>query len=304
MKNINAQSTNQVVISGVLLEKVTVDGFTKVDKRPYKRGNFVVRVAENFAGRPETSEIIVSMFATKFKKDGGINPAYENILRMENEMKSAADVGIDAADGIRVTAAQLQENAFVSRSGQLIEGWQVRGAFWQKHAASADNMAATFIVDAYIMNIEEEMSREGDPTGRLLIQGGLVQYGGKLDVLTFIVEDPDKVDFVSRNWEPNTTVQIKGHIRLSTEEKTSVAENEDSWGEQIVNTTTSTVRELIVTGGSNEAFDEDMAYDPEEIRKAYLQRKAAREQLLIDSKNNTPAPAPATTAPASYSWED
>jgi hypothetical protein len=152
------------------------------------------------------------------------------------------------------------------------------------------------------MDIHPEEDRDGEPTGRLIVKGGLVQYGGKLDVLEFIVEGPDKVEYVERNWNVHDTVNVRGRIRVtSIEEKPRAA---SSWGEDVPDETTRMVRELIITTGDDTPKEEDFAYDPTEIKKAFNVRKAEIEQLQLDAKNGTAkAPAASSNTPAKYSWE-
>jgi hypothetical protein len=155
------------------------------------------------------------------------------------------------------------------------------------------------------MKMTEEVDREGDTTGRLIVQGGIVQYGGKLDVVNFIVEAPDTVEYISRNWVENGTVTVKGRIRvLSQEEEVQSS----GWGEDVPETTTRFVRELIITTGDDECKEEDFAYDPVEIKKAFNDRKAAIEQMQINARSTAPKQGmgSANSAEASskkYDWE-
>jgi hypothetical protein len=156
-------------------------------------------------------------------------------------------------------------------------------------------------MDIFIMDMHEEVDREGEPTGRLVIKGAVVQYGGRLDVIEFIVEGNDAVNYISRNWEENKTVNVGGRIRVTSQEEKRSA-SESSWGEELPETSTRMVRELIITRGSDEPFDDDFAYDAAEIKKAFNERKARLEQMQIDAKNNTKKSAPATSK-SNYSWE-
>ena len=115
---------------------------------------------------------------------------------------------------------------------------------------------------------------------------------------------PNAVDFISRNWEINQTVTVKGRIRVtSTEEKSSG--NDASWGEDIPETTTRFVRELIITKGDDEGKEEEFAYNPADIKNAFNVRKANIEQLQIDAKNGgKKAAAPAKSTSNKYSWEE
>lgn len=299
MKDINVQAQNKVTVVGKLLDVVTGEGQLS-DGRHYERATLTIRTTQTYGGREETSEIPVSLFATQYTSTGKQNPAWTSMQTIKT-LKTAQNVGIDDADTVRVSSGNLQENNFVSRNGQLINGWQIRSSF-----ISGSKVAdvASFICDIFIMDMHDEVDRNGEPTGRLVVKGGLVQYGGKLDVIEFIVEDPNAVDFISRNWEINQTVTVKGRIRVtSTEEKSSG--NDTSWGEDIPETTTRFVRELIITKGDDEGKEEEFAYNPADIKNAFNVRKANIEQLQIDAKNGgKKAAAPAKSTSNKYSWEE
>lgn len=294
-KNIMTEANNKVNIVGKLMD-VTLGSGTLSDGRKYERASLTVRVDQTFGGREEVSEIPLSMFATQYTKTNKVNPAYEQIQNLK-KMKTAQNVGIDEADTVRVSGATLRENNFVAKSGQLINGWQINTSFIGTTNASD---VATFQEELFIMDMKDEVDREGDPTGRLVIKGGIVQYGGKLDVLEFIVEQPEAVEFISRNWNVNDTIGTVGRIRVtSQEEKTSGKTS--SWGEDIPETTTRFVRELIITKGDDEGHEEEFAYDPTDIKKAFNVRKALIEQMQTEATQTKPAAA--ATSASKYSWE-
>ena len=299
-KSISIQAGNKLNLAGKLMDAQFGNGNLS-DGRPYQRATVTVRVTQTFLGHEETSDIQVGMFATEFTSTGKPNPAWKSLNDLKL-MKTAQNVGVDNASNVRLTGATLQENNFVSRSGNLINGWQIRGSFINEAKVSP---VASFVTDIFIMRMREETNREGDTTGRLIIQGGIVQYGGKLDVVDFIVEAPDAVEYISRNWEEGNTVTVKGRIRVtSTEEEVQSS----GWGEDVPETTTRFVRELIITGGDDEAKEEDFAYDPVEIKKAFNDRKAYIEQLQINARQTAPkqGAGSANAAEASskkYDWE-
>ena len=300
MKSIQIQSTNKINLAGTLMDVTFGDG-KLTDGRPYQRATVTVRVTQSYGGKTETSDIQRSMFATEFTSTGKPNPAWKSINELKL-MKTAQNVGVDNASHVRCSGDSLQENNFVSRNGQLINGWQIRGSFINE-AKVAD--VASFVTDIFIMDMHDEVDREGDTTGRLIIKGGIVQYGGKLDVVEFIVEAPDTVEYISRNWEVNGTVTVKGRIRvLSQEEEVQSS----GWGEDVPDTTTRFVRELIITTGDDECKEEDFAYDPVEIKKAFNERKAAIEQLQINARATAPKQGAGSAGSAEatskkYDWE-
>lgn len=281
MKDINVQATNKMNLVGKLMNVDFGEGKLS-DGREYKRATVTIRVNQPVDGKEEMSEIPVGFFATPYTSTGKQNPAYKSLVELR-DLKTAQNVGIDAADQVRITSGVLSENNFVSRSGNLINGFQIRGSFISSAKLSD---IASFTTEIFIMDMHDEVDKEGDPTGRLVVRGGIVQYGGKLDVLDFVVEAPDKVEFVSRNWEPNTTQLVKGRVRVTSHE-VSTGGGTGSWGEDLPDTTTTYVRELVITGGEDTAKDEDFSYDPVEIKKAFNQRKAMIEQMQIDARSRT-----------------
>lgn len=299
MKDLMIPSENKMNLVGRLMNVDFGEGKLS-DGREYKRATVTIRVTQPVDGKEETSEIPVGFFATPYTSTGKPNPAYKSLVDLK-ELKTAQNVGVDNADQVRITSGVLSENNFVSRTGNLINGFQIRGSFVNP-AKLGD--VATFITEVYIMDIHDETDREGDPTGRLIVRGGIVQYGGKLDVLDFIVEAPDKVEFVSRNWAVNTTQLIKGRVRVTSHEVESSGEG-SGWGEDIPDTTTTFVRELIITGGDDEGKEEDFSYDPAEIKKAFNQRKAKIEQMMIDARTKMPKQGGSGSQADSkkYDWE-
>lgn len=299
-KDIMTQSNNKINVVGKLLDAVINEGKLS-DGRKYKRANLTIRVTQTYGGREETSEIPVSMFAAQYTQQNKLNPGYAQIEALA-EMKTAQVVGIDNADTVRVSGANLRENNFVSRnSGQLIHGWQINTSFINA-GGTAD--VASFVIDIYIMDMKPETDREGEETGKLIIKGAIVQYQGKLDVVEFIVENPDTIDYIERNWNIDDTVEVRGRIRVTAIEDKPKA-TESSWGEDVPETTTRTVRQLVITKGSDEPYEEEFAYDKTDIKKAFNVRKAMIEQLQIDAKKgNTPKAAKEPEKAAkSYDWE-
>lgn len=298
MKNINEQALNQVNIAGKLID-LSINSGKMSDGRDYERATATVRVTQTYFGREETSEIQVDMFAAQYTNSGKLNPSYTNLQTLK-KLKTAQNVGIDAADTVLFKKAELHENNFVSRSGQLITGWRIRASFVNENPKQD---TATFAEEIFIMDMHDEEDSEGNPTGRLIIKGGIVCYGGKLEVLEFIAEQPEVVEYISRNYETGTTIGIVGRVRVTSKEEKKPASS-TSWGESIPDTTTRYIRELIITQGDDEAKEDEFAYDPTDIKKAFNVRKSMIEQQQEDARNKAKnTPTPSTPSPSKYSWE-
>ena len=298
MKNLEVESFNSVTIIGKPVSTTIRTGQTSTGK-PYESVNVIVRVEQDIEGKNSIHEIPVGFFASPYTNGGKENPMYRNIQTLK-ELKTIQSHGVNGADTVRLTKANLRENFFVARSGQLIDGWQLRGAFCSTVKEGAKE-TATFNVDVFILDMKDEVNAEGDTTGRFIIKGAVVQYGGTIDVFDFIVEAPDKADYLQRTLEVGQTMRLGGHIRFTTEEVQRPA-TMSSWGENIEGDSTRTIRELIVTGGADEPYDEEFGYDPVEIKKALNARKAKIEQAQIEAKNGGQKKAESKPA-TKYDWE-
>lgn len=308
-RNINSAGQNTFTITGLVSEINFREGMNKNNK-PYRSGTVIVRVDQTYGGKSEISEIPVNMFANKFKKDGTANKCYDQMAQIQNNYRSIAQAGLDGATRITFTGitSKIQENMFVSPSNPetVLSNWRLSSMFANPARGAGD--CATFCMEIFIMKMERELNTEGEETGRLKLVGMYVGNRGtgsnaEGNVFTFYVEEPGTIDYIERNWNENDTVQVVGRIRYCSEEVQYHSEN--SWGEDIPQTSTRNKHELIITKGSDFPMEDDMAYDPEDIKALYADRSARREQLVVDAKNKAKA-ATATKASASsgYDWEE
>ena len=300
-KSITEQATNSIRISGTLIDIAFREGKLKTDGRPYASATATVRVTQTYGGREETSEYLVDMFAPKYTKQNQLSASYDNIQNMRN-WKTAQQCGIEEASRVYIRNGSIRENNYVANSGNLVSGWRINTPFMSQ---SRMQDTGNFDMTIFIMDMHEEMDRDGDPTGRLIIKGGIVQYGGNLDVIEFVVEDPNKVDYLSRNWEINDTVRVQGYIRCTSQEE-KVSKKTSSWGEEIPSFASRLVKELIIVNGDDTGREEEQAYDPVEIKKAFNVRKAKLEQLQIDAKAKAESAASAPKSDVTskqYDWE-
>ena len=284
MKNITEQSKNRVTIIGKLLDVTFNTGKTRDKGTPWESARMNIRVTHKYGGRTETSDIPVTMFATQYTLKGGINPAYTSLQSLK-EFKTAQNVGFDLAETVICSgrSTTLRENNFVTKTGQFITGWQINASFIAKNNNSLAE-TGIFDLDVFIIDKHPELDHNEEPTGRLVLKCGIIQYGGKLDVIEFIAEGPEQVDYIERAWNEQDTVNIQGRIRVTSVEEEPL--HNSGWGEEIPESSTRLIRELIITTGSDEPKEEEFAYDPVEIKKAFNVRKSMIEQMQIDAKNN------------------
>lgn len=268
---------NEVQIVGTLLDVSTHAGVSK-NGNQYESAKSTIRVTQKYTGIEETSEIVVDSFAVALKKDGKPNPAF-NAVQTLKTFKTGQAFGYENADKVGFFTAQLAENSYY-KSNTLRTTTVFNSAF--SRLAPKIPPIACFKIEVYVMGIDEEMDKEGTPTGRCVITGALVQYGEKLDKITLIVEDPTYATDALRTISQGQTVLFEGRIRSCSKEVER--KSEGLWGESSV-TSTTTVRELIVTRcGRILEEDDENGYAREDISKLLAKRRADLEQKQIEAQ--------------------
>ena len=282
------QSKNECTIVGILNELDIVEGKTS-DVRDYIRGTATIRVDQEVEGKQVENLIPVSMFAMRLKKDGSQNSIYDKIADYKESLTSAAAAEtISQASRVSVVGktANLVENMWVDkRTGAVRTGFQISSNFINS-ARESDKDAAKFEVTGVVLGMRPEQDKEGEETGRLIVNIGLVGYAGKVDVIETIAEDNAK-SFIEDNWNKSDTVTVAGIINMT--QKVTTYTEEVGFGEPIVRHRTESCRELLITAGSREGADEDHAYDEDDIKAALKERQAKKEALLNKSKSKPAA---------------
>lgn len=281
------ESKNVAVVEGLLQELDLTEANDK-NGRPYIRGRVTIRTEQKVGQEVEISEIPVSVFAYKSKNDGNANPAYANIKTLETFKRLTTDG--DNAERIRLTSGRIGENLYAP-NGKLISSWVLNNSFFNKVTGDYAPKAV-FEMQIVVRSIIEETDVNEVPTGRLKVSGVTVKYNGDIDQLNFVVENPQAIAHIQRNWNEKDTVNIKGYIRVKPVAKVSVKKDNDDFGDDIdTDVGTRTVRELVIAGGSTGCLDSDEAYDFEAIRQAVVARKARVDQVEADglakSKSNS-----------------
>lgn len=292
------KAENKVKIEGILSEVDIRTGESKTDGKPYIMGEIKVKVNQEINGVVCEMEVPVNLFATKYTKEQKINPAYDSIEKIMTDYKSIAAVGDeDSADRIRIVSGEIGENAFYNQQDNLISYSRIRTSFANRITKNECTSEATFTTVIVVGNIKDETDKEGNPTGRLIVQAIIPQYSKdddkpNVDLVPFIVASKQAIDHISTYWNKGDTVKIAGKINYSV--TTNTVYEEVGFGEPIAKTTTHTVRELIITSGSPSALDGDVAYNTEEITKALTLRQGRLDELKNKSKTPVAAPKAST----------
>lgn len=280
MKN---QCDNIVEIEGVLKE-LDIERKTTNDGRDYISGTAIIGVEQEVKGRGTvTEEIPVRMFSMRLKKDGTENGIYSSIARMSEELVSmAAADRPEMADTVSITSGRLEENVWIDQStGMPRSNWQISTSFMRKKKkdfTDANSQKAKFEMTCVIGNdIADELDKNGEPTGRLLMKAIVVGWQGKTDILDIFIESEQAKAHVQQYWNKGDTVRIAGYIVVT--QKTTTYEEQMGFGENIVRTRTQKCQELILSSGSTSALEEDISYSPEDIKKGLEMRANRIEEM-------------------------
>ena len=285
------QSTNTVTIVGVLKE-LDIEEKNTADGRGYVQGKAVIKVDQEIGGKMVENEIPVRMFSMRLKKDQTKNAVYDGIVKMANDFTSlAAADDPSLASKVTITSGQIQESNWLDKqTGAPKSGFQISSNFMRK-ANPDDDQSATFELSGVIGNISEEIDRDGEETGRLLIKFITIGYLGRAEVITLVAENPVAVNHIRSHWEKGDTVSLTGIINMTY--KVVHWTEEQGFGEPIKRSRTESRRELIITGGSPCGLDEELSYDSDSIKLA-LDERTARIASLSEKKTTQTAPSKTT----------
>ena len=289
------QAENKVKIEGILAEVDIKPGQFNKGGQVMESigGSITVKVTQKISGEEKELSIPVHMFASKLTNKGTPNPAYDSIKKVAEEFTSIAAAGGEAgADRVRITNANIRMNEYYSADGRLISFPRVNASFVSKINATDCKPEATFVTEMVVAAKNEELNKDGEPTGRYRVDAVIPQYGGKVDVVPFYAQSEGVIDAVSTYWEVGDTVKANGRLDFSATTETTLEEVD--FGEPIEKTRTINRSDLIITGGSQEPLDGDFAYDNAAIQDALAERKARLEA----QKDKDMSRAAAKAAPA------
>ena len=277
---------NSVKIEGILSEIDLETGTYNKDGKTIEKigGSIKVRVTQVLNGKEVELDIPVYMFANKLTNKGTPNPAYASIERVMNEYKSIAAVGIDAADRVRITGANIRMKEYYGQGDKLNSYTRINASFVTKITdMSKFAPEATFSAIFAIGNMGYETDKDGvQIPDRFKIRGIMPQYGGSVDVIDFFATSPNVIDAVSSYWEQGDTVKINGKLNFSSKTEETVVQVD--FGEPRIERKTVSVSELIITGGSQTPLEGDFAFDMDEIQSALEARQARLAELKAKQK--------------------
>lgn len=289
------QAENKVFIEGILSEIDIVERTYTKDgvQNNALAGQIKVRVEQKINGVDKILEIPVHVFVNEMTKKGTKNPAYESIDTVRREFISiASGAGVEGADRIRISGASIQMNEYWADENRLSSYPRINASFVQRVKRDEFTPKAQFSTELVVSKMINEVDKDGVETGRLKVEGILPQYGGRVDVVPFIAENPNVVDAITQYWQPKDTVKVSGKLNFSS--TVEIYTEEQGFGEPIEKKRTINVSELVITGGSQTPLEGEFAFNEEEIKNALAERKTRLEnrkakELARSSSRTAPA---------------
>ena len=285
---------NEVAIDGILSEVKLQEGQDK-NGNPAIFGEYKIRTSNTIDGIEYNVEIPVRVYQSKITKNKKDNPAYAAAEKIMKDYVSIAAGGVEKATAVRLPekSTSLQENFFMSKTtNQMVFGSGIRASCINEINKADMVPGASFKAIVVIGELTDEVTPDGEETGRLILKGVLPQWGGRVDVIDFIVANRRIADHVRNNWQKGDTVLIGGRINFTSIVE-SAPQSENTFGEVMSSSKTKSIREYIITGGHEEPLtEEEGAYAMEDIAEALQERQTRIEAAKSKAAAETRKPAP------------
>lgn len=271
---------NTVNISGILIAKEFKTGQNK-NGQEYLSAKLVVRVGAN--------EHKVEFYANKLTKDGNVSKLYDSLKTVVNEYKSAEQVGLDNADRVHITNAEVSMNRFLDEnSGELKESRKINGKFCSRHVGGDFIEKADFELLGVIHSVQQVHNEDGDPEFvkiKLIIDK---DYNNKIDLIDVVIRDADALDYVIENFTKGKILKTSGDI-IHRREVAAVQKATNGFGTPKQMNNGKTINELLASYGDIlEHLEEQEPFTTETIKKQLEQFNQELEEIKSTPPKSKP----------------
>ena len=317
--------SNQLNIRGILLSAdVRVTSYDEKDKDTKEpTGNKVEAVSGRLkliTNLETKSTVTVEIFNLKYTKDGKVNNLYATLddlvggLKTNDEIKALKKKDSNYKNEVVIYdkaseepnmfvvsvfsnnkqyAPKFSTNRYVSE-GQLKKNARISGGnvYIKEFDGNEENLYCDFEVDGFVKNVKEEMGKNGEPTGRAILNVITpTQDKGELDIveLQYVVgmlpatEDEEEFDLggaVLDEIQEGDAIKLLGHVENTVREVE--VKTEVRLGRPRVTKRTEYNSEYVVTGVDFVAED---VFDEDEIRDL-IKEVNIREQEMLDNSGD------------------
>lgn len=269
------EMNNYVIVEGILseigLEKA------KWQDSDVIRGDLTVKVVAPIVknGPDVEAYVPVRFFAKKLTNAGNENPAYTSLEKVLDTGKSIAAVGEADADCVSIRGARLQMNEYYTPDGRFVSFPIINGSF--VNIISKANMMpqakadVTVVVDKMI----HETDKDGVETGKLILTGVTLGFGGWADVLPFVTENPQYIAALEATYKHGDPINISAKLNFSS--ITTIEYEEVEIGDPIERARTKRISEAVIAAvrSADNIMD---SITGDDIREGLDKRNARNEE--------------------------
>lgn len=278
------QAMNKIDITGVVKEHNLNSGKTEEGKK-YINGNLTIKAGE-------FTEITIKVFTTEKNSKNKIKKTYENLKKiLDGEVRTMAETSEEEAVKVRLWgnngfAPQFKEEIFKAEEAvDVITKTSIDLGFGNliiDNKIGPEDYRASFDVEMFVESVDEELDKNEEETGRVIVKGWVPVYGGTvvpLELKAGIIEDEEgEFDFaeeIRNNIDPESTVNFWGEIDFKTiiEKK----EKGGSMGRAKIDESRTYVHDLVAVGA--EFVADDDVYEIEDIQKAIVVREGKKQEI-------------------------
>lgn len=212
------QAINQFRIVGTLKSKEFTEIQTKNGKDALT-GHLVIEVkAQN-----KVHNHRVELFATKTTNDGNPNKMYDAYLTVRDEFKDMDSFSREEADVISVNG-DIDYNVYKTRNGDIRENVRLRGRF-PKREEKDEVQTSGANVETIVDGFEQELNRDGVPTGEYKVKGYTVGYKGRgIKLIGLKVSENEGMqNAIPEGSTVNLTININNYAIVKEKQEESTA---------------------------------------------------------------------------------
>ena len=273
------EATNRIHIEGILKE------IRLKEENDVISGDIIIMTGEH-------SEHAIRTYVTRLTKTEKVNAAYKGLQTVMTEYVSIASLLKEGrtleeaqplATKVRVTRGRLERNEFYTND-ELVSRPAISSNFFNRVDDNSFEPKAEFELECYFERKRKE-TKDSEETGRLLVDVIIPIYGGAVIPME-LVADGEIADYLEANYETKRTGNIWGSI-VNIVERT--ATKKSGFGAAKEEVKVNYTRELVITGGTEEQYDEDSekAYTTEQIKKAWKVRETETLPALLKKSKDS-----------------
>lgn len=213
------------------------------------------------------------------------NKMFKGIRTIFNDYvdKIEASKGEKVADTISASI-KYECNDYVGQDDTVKAGTQISLFKADRVSPETPHQAELDLDNVYIASMMPEVRNE-EETGRLKIKLAYVDYQGKVKPLEFVVEngeDDDMVGEIENYYEVGQTVHVYAELKQITVGGGN-NKGKAGFGRKANVASGFTITEAHIIGGE-EPFEDELAYDTEEIKKAMKERQLELDEMVKKAK--------------------